>query len=81
MPRTASEERLEKILISLFGFMVLSIINLLNAWFVMLAAGVAHGYWPQIPAFGYWATYLLIVGVSAIAGGINGGMKVDISPK
>lgn len=76
-----TDERLERYLTAAFGFIVLSVINLLNAWFVMLALGVAHHEWPQIPAWGYWATYLVFNGIAAVAGGIKGGLKVDTKTK
>jgi hypothetical protein len=75
--RKTKSEQIDGIAIAVFGFIMLSIINLSNAWFVMLGAGVAHGYWPVIPPVGYWATYLMLVAVSCIAGAIKGGMKVE----
>jgi len=60
---------------SVLFLMLASVFNVLTAWFVMLAAGVAHGYWPQIPAFGYFATYLLILGVTALVGAVGSRWK------
>lgn len=75
-----TEDRFIKYMVAAFGFVLLSVLNLANAWFVMLGAGVAHGYWPSIPPVGYWATYLMLVAVSSLAGAIKGGMKVDTEP-
>jgi hypothetical protein len=43
-------------------------INFIGAAWVMLALGVAHAEWAAVPAFGYWATYLLLCGLYAVAG-------------
>lgn len=76
--RSDTEKRLEKYLVGLFGFLVQVVVSFLNAWFVMLGLGVANKYWPQIPALGYWATVLVILGISALAGSIHGGMRVKV---
>lgn len=76
MTRKTTEERFTSYLVGAFGTAVSLITSLLTAWFVMLALGVAHGQWPAVPAFGYWATYVLVLGVSALAGAIHGGLRV-----
>lgn len=35
-----------------------------RTWVVMLALGVAHTVWPQVPALGYWTVLVLILGLS-----------------
>lgn len=50
--------------------------NLLNAYFVMLALGVAHDQWPVVPAFGFWATWLLVIGVTSLVGAIHTATRV-----
>lgn len=56
-------------------------VNLLLALFVMLALGVANGHWKAVPALGYWETYLLVLGISSLAGAIHGGMRVKLDEK
>ena len=31
-----------------------------DAWFWMLGLGIIHHHVPQVPAFGYWLTFLLV---------------------
>lgn len=68
-PDSDSLELVEKIAIALI---VMAWVNLLSAWLVMLGLGVAHGLWPQIPATGYWATYLMLCALGSLAGAIRG---------
>jgi uncharacterized membrane protein (DUF485 family) len=69
---------LEKILVGFFGFAVMLILNFLNAWFVMLGLGAANQHWANVPALGYWDTWLILVGIAAVAGSIHGGMRVKL---
>lgn len=47
-----------------FGMILtLPILFLLLAWPVMLALGIAHSRWSVIPAFGYWETWGLSIGI------------------
>jgi len=77
MTRKTKEDRLNGYLVGIVGFFTLGILNLLSAWLVMLGLGVAHHQWAAVPAFGYWATYLLLAAVSSLAGQVKGGMKVE----
>lgn len=54
------------------ALIAMAILNLLGAWFVMLGLGVAHDLWPQVPATGYWATYLMLCALGTIASAIRG---------
>lgn len=71
-----SEDRMERVFVSVFGMIMLSALNLLIALFVMLGLGVLHDQWVQVPAFGYWETYLVMMAVSWFAGALHGGLKV-----
>ena len=31
-----------------------------------------------VPAFGYWATYILITALASLAGAIHGGMRIKV---
>lgn len=76
MARQTKDERLESYFVAGFGFVMMSVLMLLNAWLVMLALGAAHIEWPTIPALGYWTTYILLLGLGCVSGAIKGGMKV-----
>ena len=71
-----SDERMERIIVSVFGVIILSALNLLVALFVMLGLGVLHDQWIQVPAFGYWETYLVMMAVTWFAGALHGGLKI-----
>ena len=58
------------------GMLVYPIVNLYLAFWVMLGLGSAHDQWPQIPALGFWTTYLICVGISTVAGFIHHGNRV-----
>lgn len=67
-PRAKKKSVADDISLAL-GYMIAGfLINLLGAMWLMLGLGVAHGIWPIIPATGYWATYLMLVGLSTLAG-------------
>jgi len=70
-----SEKRMERVFMSIAGVILLSALNLLVALFVMLGLGVLHDQWLQVPAFGYWETYLVMMAVSWFAGALHGGLK------
>lgn len=46
------------------------------ALWVMLAAGITHQYWPVVPPFGYWETYVLLLGVNVLGAAVKVGIKV-----
>ena len=71
-----SEKRMERVFMSIAGVILLSALNLLVALFVMLGLGVLHDQWLQVPAFGYWETYLVMMAVSWFAGALHGGLKI-----
>lgn len=75
------EQRFLKITGSLFLMVFSAALNFISAWLVMLGFGVAHHQWAAVPAFGYWATYLMLLAVSSIAGVIHGGMRVKWTDK
>lgn len=70
------EKAIGKSGLALFAFAFGGAINLATAYVIMLALGVAHDQWPQVPAFGFWATWLLLIGVASFAGAIHGGMRI-----
>lgn len=37
------------------------------AWALSIASDAAHDLWPAFPAFGYWHSFSLLLGVSAVA--------------
>jgi hypothetical protein len=76
--RSSSEKRVEKFLVNFFGFIMLLVLNFLHAWLVMLGLDAANDHWPQVPALGYWATFVILLGLSSIAGSIHGGMRVKL---
>lgn len=39
-----------------------------GAIWVMLALGAAHDQWPAVPAFGYWTTFVLLMGLFTVGG-------------
>lgn len=39
-----------------------------GAIWVMLALGAAHDRWPAIPAFGYWTTFVMLMGLFTVGG-------------
>lgn len=48
---------------------------LLDAWFVMLLVGIAHGSDARIPALSYGATFALVLAVSIAATRTDGASK------
>ena len=45
-------------------------------WFVMLALGILHHRWEQIPAFGFWETYVLYVALNVVGSSVKTGIKL-----
>lgn len=42
-------------------FLIMAVVIALpTGYIVMLALGVLHDEWPQVPAFGYWACVVLV---------------------
>lgn len=39
----------------------------LRPYLLMIGMGVAHTYWPEVPAPGYWTTMLLALAVNEVA--------------
>lgn len=44
-------------------------------WFIMIGFGILHARWGQIPAFGYWETYVLYVAMNMVGSAVKTGMK------
>lgn len=44
----------------------------LACWPVMIALGVLHGQWHEVPAFGFWQTVIVLFGVGFVASFIRG---------
>lgn len=44
----------------LFDLIVSGIVSFIVSFPIMLALGALHSQWPQIPAFGWWGTYLIV---------------------
>lgn len=53
-------------------------LNMWVAMWVMLGLGAAHDQWHQVPALGYWTTYLIVMGLAGIASSWHGGLKFRI---
>lgn len=47
-----------------------------TTWFVMLALGILHHRWEQIPAFGYWETYVLMAALNVVGSAVKTGIKI-----
>lgn len=56
--RRAIRTILEFVLMDLITSLLVSFIA---SYPIMLVLGVLHSQWYQIPAFGWWATYLIVV--------------------
>lgn len=39
-----------------------------RSWVVMLALGVAHTVWAQVPPLGYWTVVVLLIGLNYLSG-------------
>lgn len=46
-----------------------------TTWFVMIALGILHHRWEQIPAFGYWETYVLLAAINVVGSAVKTGIK------
>lgn len=44
-------------------------------WFTMIALGIMHHRWEQIPAFGFWETYVLYAALNVIGSSVKTGIK------
>lgn len=47
-----------------------------TTWFVMLALGILHHRWEQVPAFGYWETYVIMVAINVVGSSVKTGIKL-----
>lgn len=47
-----------------------------TTWFVMLALGILHHRWEQVPAFGYWETYVLMTAINVVGSAVKTGIKL-----
>jgi len=52
-----------------------------STWFVMIALGILHDRWAQIPAFGYWETYVLMAAVNFVGQAVKIGIKPAATPE
>lgn len=52
-----------------------------TTWFVMIALGILHHRWEQVPAFGYWETYVLMVAVNVVGSSVKTGIKPAATEK
>lgn len=51
------------IVVAFFGILLILTMGLIAALAAvpfMLAAGVLHGYWPEIPAFSFWQSLVIV---------------------
>lgn len=46
-----------------------------TTWFLMIALGILHHHWEQIPAFGYWETYVLYIALNMVGQAVKTGIK------
>ena len=44
-----------------FDLIIGALVSLVSSFPIMLALGALHSQWSQIPAFGWWATYLIVL--------------------
>lgn len=44
-------------------------------WFIMIAMGILHHRWDQVPALGYWETYVLFVALNMVGSAVKTGIK------
>lgn len=66
-PRTSSaERRFYNMLTIVFALPVVAVVLFWTALWVMVGLGAAHDQWPIVPALGYWATYLILAGLSSV---------------
>ncbi len=49
------------------GLLLLLFQVLPTSWFAMLALGAAHAQWPQVPALGFGATFVMVAAASFLA--------------
>jgi hypothetical protein len=49
--------------LGIVNVVVYAIMTLIWVWPVMLALGILHHQWAVVPAFGYWPTYALALGL------------------
>ena len=47
-----------------------------STWFIMIALGILHDRWEQIPAFGYWETYVVFVALNMVGSAVKTGTKL-----
>lgn len=52
-----------------------------STWFTMIALGVLHHHWGQIPAFGYWETYVLYAALNLVGQAIKTGIRPAATEK
>lgn len=64
---TDAERRFWNMLTVAFALPISAVVLLWTAWWLMLGLGAAHDVWPQVPALGYWTTYLIAAGLSSMS--------------
>lgn len=53
--------------ITFVGVALFAVWDVVYAWVVMVGLGILHSQWPQIPAFGYGTTYVLMLALWIVA--------------
>lgn len=51
--------------------------NLAGALWLMLGLGAAHAQWDAVPAPGYWTTFVMLMGLFAVAGVFRARTKTE----
>lgn len=51
------------------------VVTFISAFFVMVGFGAAHELWPQVPAAGYWTSFLLCLGLSSVGATLRGSRR------
>lgn len=46
-----------------------------STWFIMIALGILHGRWEQVPAFGYWETFVVFAALNFVGSAVKTGIK------
>lgn len=59
-----------------FAYLALGMIMAFpSTWFIMMALGILHARWAQIPAFSYWETYVIFVALNVTGSAVKTGIK------
>lgn len=66
--KTGTSKFFEAMGVGFVATVLLATIALLEGAVLMISLSAAHEVWPVIPALGFWATYLLLLGLRILLG-------------